>query len=323
MIDFRSAITSTTDFFAARAFVPSARSSTRVVHASRPRVALPTTIEVLCIDLDDTLYSQHEFLTQAWIAVAQRAADLGVDHHPFHRHLTRECAKGSARGGIIDRALASALHGTHTSEADASALATELVDTFRRFEPAHLTPYDGVVDTLGFLQRNCALVLITDGNPEQRRAKLRACGLGRYFDAAIFSDDAGRDARKPNPIPFHTALRALHADAAHSVMIATVRIRTCWARRALEWHQFVLLPASTGTHPTNRRPFQWQPCANFSTASRCSRAGCGCRLRSAYAATQQRDHLDWFFETSQVTNTVAAKHNVIATCCGCGTCTRT
>ena len=74
-----------------------------------------------------------------------------------------------------------------------------------------LEPYPGVADGLVALGERFQLGLVTDGHPAGQRAKLRALGLDRVFDVEVYSDEFGREHRKPDPLPFLTALeRARH-----------------------------------------------------------------------------------------------------------------
>ena len=59
--------------------------------------------------------------------------------------------------------------------------------------------------------------IITNGFSEIQSRKLRICGLDRYFDTLITSDEAG--VNKPNPAIFDYALKKAGADAAESLMI--------------------------------------------------------------------------------------------------------
>ena len=57
------------------------------------------------LDLDDTVFPQEEWLAGAWVAVADRGADLGLDRAALLRRWPG-APQGRTRGGIIDRALA-------------------------------------------------------------------------------------------------------------------------------------------------------------------------------------------------------------------------
>jgi FMN phosphatase YigB (HAD superfamily) len=63
-------------------------------------------VEAILCDLDDTLYPQAAWLDGAWRAVAAAGARYGIDEAAFLAALQADSALGSARGGIINRALA-------------------------------------------------------------------------------------------------------------------------------------------------------------------------------------------------------------------------
>jgi putative hydrolase of the HAD superfamily len=161
-------------------------------------------IEAVLFDLDDTLFDQRRWLAGAWRTVARAAAPLGVDPVVFHAALLDVAAEGSARGRIIDRALARA--GAPSVEV------APLVDAFKTHRPASLPLYPGAGDALEWLAPRVRLGLVTDGDPGIQRSKLEALGVAGAFDAIVFSDELGRERRKPHPAPFLAALDALGAD---------------------------------------------------------------------------------------------------------------
>jgi putative hydrolase of the HAD superfamily len=157
----------------------------------------------VCVDLDDTLFPQQEWLDGAWLAVADRAATLGLDGAALHSVVVRIAAEGSDRGGIIDRALVAL--GVQPGPYVAS-----LVSAFSGHAPDHLTPYPAVLTALDHLQTMVPVVLITDGNPRIQRAKIAALRLESRLDHVVISDEiGGRAARKPNAAPFLRALQLL------------------------------------------------------------------------------------------------------------------
>lgn len=168
-------------------------------------------ITALICDLDDTLYPQAAFLSQAWDHVASAGAGLGLNQFELRATLGAIALEGSDRGRIIDRAL-EAMGAPET-------LAAPLVKVFQELRPRHLPPYGGVAERLAALQGTVRMAVLTDGNPEQQRAKLAATGLSAYFDAVICTDEAGRQFRKPHPRGFVEALDTLGTSPAETVMI--------------------------------------------------------------------------------------------------------
>jgi len=174
-------------------------------------VSHPSAIAAVTVDLDDTLYPQAAFLDGAWEAVADAGRALGIDRASLLAALLAECARGSDRGRIIDRAVAGIGGPTSTVPA--------LVAAFRTFAPPMLAPYPGALESLARLRALVPVACVTDGDPAIQRAKLRALGLEHAFDTVVISDELGREHRKPHPAPFLRALELLGARAASAVHV--------------------------------------------------------------------------------------------------------
>jgi putative hydrolase of the HAD superfamily len=168
-------------------------------------------IRAVLFDLDDTLYPQASFLDAAWTAVADAAALYGIAPGVLHTALTSVTSEGSDRGRIIDRALAR-IH------ADAVPIGP-LVAAFRACSPARLPLYPGVREALAQVRSYALVGLVTDGEVQGQRAKVRALGLEDAFDAVVYSDDLGRAFRKPHPAPFQHLLARLGVPPDAAVMV--------------------------------------------------------------------------------------------------------
>lgn len=167
-------------------------------------------IRAVLFDLDDTLYPQDIWLATAWDAVADEAACAGVDRAAFRSALGDVAAEGSGKGRIIDRA---------ADRIGADVDVGHLVETFRTCEVRLMSPYAGVTRALENLQRCFRTGLVTDGDPRIQRGKLHALRLERSFDAVVFSDEAGREFRKPSPVPLLRAARRLGVDPSECVYV--------------------------------------------------------------------------------------------------------
>ena len=190
----------------------------------------------VCLDLDDTVFPQVEWLAGAWAAVADRAGELGLDGDALLPALVRVAAEGSDRGGIIDRALVAV-------GVPPEPYVGELVAAFAGHSPARLSAYPGAFAALERLAAAVPVVLVTDGNPRIQLGKVAALGLDRVIAHVVVSDTlGGRAFRKPHPAPFERALALLDLPAsdvvhvgdrsgkdvagAHGVGMRAIRVRT-------------------------------------------------------------------------------------------------
>jgi putative hydrolase of the HAD superfamily len=169
-------------------------------------------IEAVLVDLDYTLYPQADFLEGAWRAVAEVASAMtGHDADTIARALAAVAAEGSDRGRIIDRAL------ERVGLVDVAV--APLVAAFRGYVPERLRPFDGAIEALAFVLERVPVGLVSDGDPNIQWVKLRALGLEGRFDVVVLADELGREHRKPDPLPFETALFALGVPAAAAVFV--------------------------------------------------------------------------------------------------------
>jgi putative hydrolase of the HAD superfamily len=168
-------------------------------------------IEAVLFDLDDTLFPQRAWLEGAWARVAAAAVDDRVDANVFVAALTAIASEGSDRGQIIDRALVT------IGRAD---VATEpLVAAFRSYVPAALPPLAGAPEALVRIRARVPIALVTDGDVDVQSRKLAALALSDAFDVLVFSDEFGREFRKPHPAPFLAALERLGVSAGGAVYV--------------------------------------------------------------------------------------------------------
>jgi putative hydrolase of the HAD superfamily len=166
-------------------------------------------IAAALFDLDDTLFPQASWLAGAWRAVAARAASFGVPEQPFLVALEGIAAQGTARGRIIDRALAARGH--------ADVPVAPLVRAFRSHAPEHLECYPEVREQLALLSARVPVAIVTDGDPRIQRQKLQSLALTP--DVVVCSDALGRAYRKPHALPYLRALALLGVSATAAVFV--------------------------------------------------------------------------------------------------------
>jgi len=145
-------------------------------------------VDVVVFDMDDTLYSEKDYVRSGYRAVAD--AFPQVEEMAAKLWAAFEC-----RLPAIDAVLEA--EGLADAEHKARAL-----HIYRSHQPV-IAPYPGVRELLTRLRREKGLGLITDGRPEGQRAKLNALGIAECFDHIIVTDElGGAQFRKPNETAF-------------------------------------------------------------------------------------------------------------------------
>jgi HAD superfamily hydrolase (TIGR01509 family) len=101
---------------------------------------------------------------------------------------------------------------------DAPALGEEMADAFTLRREEYFSPFPGVVATLQECKRRgIHLGMVTNGNGELQRKKIRRFRLARYFEAIIIEGEFG--VGKPDRRVFESALKQLGAQPAHAWMV--------------------------------------------------------------------------------------------------------
>lgn len=141
-------------------------------------------IEVVIFDLDDTLYSEKEYIKSGYKAVSRLLPQINdAEGKLWKAFEERKCA--------FDVVLLS--EGILTEK-----LRKLCVEEYRSHKPnIHL--YDGVAEMLKKLQSQGRKIgIITDGRPEGQRAKIEVLHLEKYVDYIIITDELGGiEYRKP------------------------------------------------------------------------------------------------------------------------------
>lgn len=143
-------------------------------------------IEGVIFDLDDTLYSEKEYVRSGFRKVAEYLGKPEAEAALWEYFVNGKQA--------IDCYLA---------DNDMLNKKCECLEIYRNQIP-EISLYDGVADLLLRLKaQEIKIGIITDGRPEGQRNKLKALGLEKLMDDIIVTDELGGiQFRKPNDISF-------------------------------------------------------------------------------------------------------------------------
>ena len=190
--------------------------------------------QAIIFDLDDTLYSERDYVLSGFGAVAEWGeSHLRIPKEQGYSRLLQLYTDG-VRGDTFNRWLLS--FGLD----DSSAL--RLVEVYRQHEPC-IRPFPEVPALLFELRRHYRLGLLSDGYLGVQQRKLVALNLVNIFDVVLFTDELGREFWKPSPKPFREVLLRLDVqDPGQAIYVADnplkdffgareVGVYTVWFRR--------------------------------------------------------------------------------------------
>lgn len=154
-------------------------------------------IEVLVLDLDDTLYLERDYVRSGFSAVAGHLEDRGAGSaEAIFDHLWSEFESGRRRDAF-DNLIAEFPHVAEVASIEG------LVEHYRSHQPAICLAEP---DAFSRLQRSgIEMALISDGWTETQRAKLGALGVSSAFSETILTGLWGRRYWKPH----HRAFEAI------------------------------------------------------------------------------------------------------------------
>jgi putative hydrolase of the HAD superfamily len=173
-------------------------------------------------DLDDTLFD-HRRSARAALQEVHRVHAPGFDFAAFERHHSRYLEEMhlevlAGRIGLDDarrerfRRVFLAL-GVTLGAADTDAVASAYRDGYmiaRR-------PLHGAAELLAAVKAHAQVVIVTNNLLEEQQDKLEYCGLARFIDVLVASEDVG--VSKPDRGIFDIALGRAGVDAPDTVMV--------------------------------------------------------------------------------------------------------
>jgi len=150
--------------------------------------------QAIIFDLDDTLYPEREYVLSGFAAVAEWAEEqFGLTRDESFATLRRLYEDG-VRGRTFNLWL-------QAQGLEEARWVPELVRVYREHTP-HIALFPGIILLLNQLHSVCRLGLLTDGYLAVQRRKVASLNIAECFQAIVYSDEFGREAWKPSPIPF-------------------------------------------------------------------------------------------------------------------------
>lgn len=160
------------------------------------------------VDLDDTLFSELDYVDSGYRAVSSKiAAEVSTNADDVLLRLRYELRK-FGRVGVFDRVL------SHFKNAkmDVSAL----VAAYRNHEP-DIQFYPGARDALVRLRALAPIAIVTDGNAAMQRRKIEALQLHSLVDTIVYCWEC--QAPKPAILAYEIAAKQLGCEIKSGIVI--------------------------------------------------------------------------------------------------------
>jgi len=166
----------------------------------------------IILDLDDTLYPEHDYVRSGFQAVARRLeAEAG-----FSARETFEGLRALFEAGERERTLNRWLRDRRLDE---ERWIGPMLRWYREHDP-QIELAAETIEVLDALRGRYALGLVSDGRLAQQQKKVAALGIDRWISAIVLSDVFGRDHWKPSTKPFEEVLRQLRVSGDSAVYVA-------------------------------------------------------------------------------------------------------
>lgn len=181
-------------------------------------------VDVLVLDLDDTLYLERDYVISGFRAVAVEVSRRGLGEV---EHDLLELFETGVRNNTFNLAL------ERNGISPTSELVGELVALYRTHLPkiALLSDAERLLARTTELQRS----LITDGPAASQQAKIAALGLGSLLNPCIVTAELGKGRSKPDPMAFELVEESTGASGARCVYVGDNPHKDFLAPNRLGW----------------------------------------------------------------------------------------
>ena len=157
-------------------------------------------MSAIFFDLDNTLFNVEQYFYGAFKKISMY---LSKKHNLSRKNIQKKLKdlwknKSSMYPELFDDLLN--FYGLDENIED-------IVEIFNTYD-GKIKPYNDVISTLGeFKRRNYRLGIITDGNVQRQKRKIRLLGIQDFFDIIICTYEL--NSPKPSEVPFKEALHRL------------------------------------------------------------------------------------------------------------------
>ncbi len=166
-------------------------------------------MKAIAIDLDDTLFSETQYVKSGFMAVTEAIATLNddLDFDAIFNQIMYQFFK-YGRTGAFNRTMSH--FGTNRPDI------SELINVYRKHEPS-IQLYHNVDKALKKLRNRFKLAIVTDGLASVQKKKVAALGLDSLVDSVVYCME--HNAPKPSVVPYEFAAKEMAVDISDMVVV--------------------------------------------------------------------------------------------------------
>lgn len=170
-------------------------------------------INAVIFDLDNVLYNERDYIDAAYLNIAAFLSNhCHRQREQIYQKLLNDLQKKTS---LYPRLFNDALADLGLDQ----AMLPEILKIYANIT-IDLQFYQGAEQLLETLRKQgVKLGLVTNGNVETQRNKVRLLGVEQYFDVVVYARELGNHNEKPNPEVYRVTIQALNCEPEETICV--------------------------------------------------------------------------------------------------------
>lgn len=184
-------------------------------------------IKAVIIDLDDTLYSEEEYVYSGFRAVSFYLQQKGLVKKDLYGLMLTKFKEGN-RTEIFNEILKA------EDIEPKKELISSLLDVYRSHKP-EISLFTDAAAFIDRIHGKKLLGLLTDGYLNVQKNKVAALGIEHFFDLIVYTDEMGREFWKPHQAGYEKIMNTLDVTGNECIYIGDNPTKDFFSANKLGW----------------------------------------------------------------------------------------